>query len=267
MASLLTALDSALDKFYGYRGPCDPPKRANGEIWPVPANLLTGSLQPSEYFLHYFQSQGYGPTPNECVTTSVVMGMNMLEDRIASGGVGPIRYVSDLRLEEYVRTLDGHGFSGWKYRFSTKSPLPGMMTPWQGILALKDHAAQLKAKYGKSYTIQLDPGRSVDDLIQNLQRYRIILLHGAWPISLTGPANIQLAFIGGMPHTMLLVGYDASRDQWSMLNPADPWLTQRPPVPPGQLYQMTTQKLMQFWGRKFLFYPPRFSITTITPEA
>jgi hypothetical protein len=266
MTSLVATLDSTLEKIYGYHGPYDLPKQAAGAIWPLPAALLAGYTPPDEYFLHYFQSQGYGPTNNECVTTSVVMSMNMIEDRIAAGGKGPIHFIADLHLEDYVRTLDQRGISGWKYRFSTNSPLPGMMTPAGAINALNDHAAELKAKYGKSYAVQLEPGRGVDDLIGNLQACRIILIHGAWPISLSGPSNAQLALVGGMPHTMLLVGYDAGSDQWLLLNPAEPWLTQRPPMPPGRFYQMTTQKLLEFWGRKFLFYPPRFSITTIAPD-
>jgi hypothetical protein len=65
-----------------------------------------------------------------------------------------------------------------------------------------------------------------------------------------------LALLGGMPHTVTLAGYDAITDEWKILDPAFPG------------YQdWSTTKLMENWGRRFLFYPPRFSITTLIPDA
>jgi hypothetical protein len=75
--------------------------------------------------------------------------------------------------------------------------------------------------------------------------------------------NPLLAWLGGMPHTMVLVGYDAGQDVWMILNPADPWLTDRGTPALVALFRLTTQQLMDFWGRQFLFYPPRFAITTL----
>ncbi len=267
MGTLTRTLDSILEKIYGNHSPSLVPGGVTGDIWPMPANLQAPPIQPTDYFLHYFQSQGYGPTKNECVTTSVVMSMNMIADRLASREGNSIQFVSDLRLEDYARELDAGGISAWKYRFGTRSPLPGMMTPWQAINAFRDQAGRLKEKYGVSYSVEIQSGRTTLDLVQNLKARRITLIHGAWPISLGGPENAQLALVGGMPHTMLLVGFRADHDLWLLLNPAAPWLTERPATLPATLYQMTTQQLTTFWGRKFLFYPPRFSMTTITPDS
>jgi hypothetical protein len=253
--SLRAALDTDLTRLYGYQGPIDLPDGVDRPIWAASVDLV----DPPGYFLHYFQSQQRGPTTNECVTTAVVMSMNILEDRISAAHAQPIQCISNLLLEEYTRDLDARGLSGWRYRFSTNSPLPGMMTPWQAVLALKDHAFKLKAKYGRSYTIRLKPRCTVNDLISNLKQGNIILIHGAWQNPLTSSSNRHLAFLGGMPHTMLLVGYDPDAEHWFLLDPGYP--------PEAAFRSMTTPELLKnFWGRKFLFYPPRFSITILTPE-
>jgi len=264
--SFKTGLDTALGRLYDYHNPVRKPAAVNGRIWATPTNLPSESPEPWAYFLHYFQTQGLGPTRNECMTTSAVMSMNIMEDRIASTYPEPIRYISNLMLEDYIRELDARGILGWNYRFSTGSPLPGMMTPWQAVIALRRHAAKLKVEYGKSYKVQLKSSRTLDDLVKDLTDGKIILIHGAWRIKLTDPNNSHLAFMGGMPHTMVLVGYDAADDEWIFLNPAEPWITNRKSHIASALYQMKTEKLItDFWGRKFLFYPPRFSITVLTP--
>lgn len=265
--SVNIALNGALSRLYDYHGPISKLEGVNGQVRATPSNLPEETPEPHEYFLHYFQSQGLGPTRNECVTTSVVMAMNIMEDRIASAYPEPIRYIANLWLEDYIRELDARGFFGWKYRFSTNSPLPGMMTPWQALIALRNHAAELKAKYGNSYKVKLKHGCTLSDLVQNMAEGKIILLHGAWHIKLTDPKYRHLAFLGGMPHTMLLVGYDATENEWMFLNPAVPWITDRNAQVASALYRMKTEKLVaDFWGRKFLFYPTRFSITVLVQD-
>lgn len=272
-------LDAFLDKLYRNRGEADPPKEITGKVWgmrsiaqPLPwtSNPPIGKSQPEEfYYLHYFQSQGYGPTTNECVTTSALMSMNMLKDLIALRQGRALE--PDRNITEYTRDLDALGIRGWKYRFSTKSPFPGMMTPWQAILALNDYAASLRKKYGKSYLVKLSARHKLQDLIGELREGNIVLIHGAWKMTLDRNNkkfgyNPLLALLGGMPHTMLLVGYDGDASLWHLLNPADPWPEDRQkPVTP-KLYKMNTQQLMDFWGRKFLFYPPRFAVTRVAMD-
>lgn len=257
--SLKARLDILFGQLYDYHGSTDKPEAGTDKIWASPPNLPAESSDPQKYFLHYFQSQLKGPTTNECVTTSAVMGMNVMEDLAASKDQEPIQFISNLRLEEYTRNLDAKGFAGWLYRFSTTSPLPGMMTPWQAVLALRDHARKLKTKYGRSFTSRLRPWCTVNDLIDNLKQGKVMLIHGAWRIKLlTAKKDRHLPFMGGMPHTMLLVGYDPATDLWLILDPARD-------LPPS-LHRMTTKNLIEdFWGRQFLFYPPRFSVTVLSP--
>jgi hypothetical protein len=261
------AADSLLDRIYNYHGSTRAPREVIRDVWAAPMALPEGLAEIADYFLHYFQSQGLGPTNNECVTTSTVMGMNMMEDRIAASlRRAPVQYEANLCIEDFIRDLEGLGLRGWKYRFPTRSPLPGMMPPWGARNALKAHAASLRRKYGRGYRIRTRSHQTVDDLIQMLEQNRVILLHGAWQKKLTDRTDRYLALLGGMPHTMVLVGYEAAAGIWNLLNPAEPWVKSRNEPHRPRLFHMGTRQLMDFWGRKFLFYPPRFAVTTLTME-
>jgi len=265
--SFRSAASSLLVKLYDYHGEYKAPKEVISDVWAAPLPLPQGTPATPEYFLHYFQSQGFGPTNNECVTTSTVMAMNMIEDRIAWRQRGePLRYEANLCIEDFIRDLDGRGMLGWRYRFPTRSWFPGMMPPWGARNTLRKHAVSLKHKYGKSYRVKTKIHQTVDDLIQALEQNKVILIHGAWQKKLSDPKDQLLAWLGGMPHTMVLVGYESSSGLWNLLNPADPWVKSRNDSYQARMYRMNTQQLMDFWGRRFVFYPPRFAITTLTME-
>lgn len=273
-------LDPFLDGIYRNRKKAEPPQGITGQVWGMPSVALpfpwasdspTKNIQPGEfYFLHYFQSQGFGPTTNECVTTSALMSMNMLKDWVAlQQGHLP---EPDRDIAKYTQDLDALGLRGWIYRFSTHSPLPGMMTPLQAVFALKDFATSLNKKHGKSFRVKLSAHHKLPDLIEQLHNGNIILIHGAWQMTLDRnnkklDYNPLLALLGGMPHTMLLIGYDGDTSQWLLLNPADPWPDKNHKTVTPKIYKMSTQQLMDFWGRKFLFYPPRFAFTAIILDA
>jgi len=278
MANAINArqMDHLLDSLYGVPGTQAVPVGINGEIWAMPRRSCcypwvrqlthhqTDQIKPGEaYFLHYYQNQGYGPTTNECVTTSALIAMNMMTEWVTANLGSPVE--SNLRIEDYAARLDNLGLRGWQYRFPTHSPLPGMMHPLQAVHALRDHARELQRKYRKSYKVNLKSGCSVNEVVFHLQQGHLILLHGAWLIRI-GSAHSHLAFLGGMPHTMVLVGLDGSQGKWLFLNPGHPWpVDQNTQVTPD-LYSMGTVEMMNFWGRRFLFYPPRFSITVLIPE-
>ncbi|MFZ5818787.1 MAG: hypothetical protein ACOYYJ_02710 [Chloroflexota bacterium] len=267
-------LDGLLDWLYRNHEKPGHHERPRGQLWAMPpepqpypwADGYGENLQPGEtFFLHYYQNQRYGSsTDNECVTTSVVMSMNILKDWAAASTGHPAD--PDRILGEFTGSLDKLGVKAWRYRFSSRSFFPGFMTPWQAVLALRRHAAELRRKYGKSFKVKLSAWHTIEDLVERLRSGKLILLHGAWKRSIDPQKpgyNPLLGWLGGMPHTVLLVGYDSEADSWSLLNPADPWPPDHEtPVEP-KLQKLTTQELMDFWGRQFLFYPPRFAITTI----
>ena len=259
------ALDRLLDRIYSYHGETKAPKAVDRDTWAAPARLPHGTSAEG-YFLHYFQSQGLGPTANECVTTSTVMAMNMIEDRLRAGPQAPLQFAAELRLEEFIRGLESLGLPGWRFRFPTRSPLPGMMPPSGARRAMRLHAARMQGTFGRSYHAQTRSGMTPEDLLREILAGRITLLHGAWQKRLSDPRDKHLALLGGMPHTMLLVGYEPHVDHWDLLNPAEPWLTSRDTSYHPHIFRMTTPQLMDFWGRRFLFYPPRFAVTILTED-
>jgi hypothetical protein len=271
-------LDGFLDWLYRNREKSGHHERIRGQLWAMPSVPMSQAraeeqgqkLPPGEdYFLRYYQNQRYGSlTDNECVTTSVVMSMNILKDWAAASTGHPPE--PDQILGEFTGSLDQLGMKAWRYRFSSKSFLPGFMTPWQAVITLRSHSAKLKKNYGKSFKVRLSAWHTIEDLVERLQAGKLILLHGAWKMSIDPKKpgyNPLLGWLGGMPHTVVLAGYDGETDTWSLLNPADPWPPDhKTPVKP-KLQKLTTQELMDFWGRQFLFYPPRFAITTITLDS
>ncbi len=259
--SLKVRLDVLFGQLYDYHGAIEKPEVGSDEVWAAPPNLPKEVATPREYFKHYFQSQYQVQTKNECVTSAAVMGMNIMKDRAASDNLESVQFISNLSLEKYTSDLDSLRILGWKYRIQTGVPIfEGMMTPWQAVLALRNHAKELKEKYQRSFKLRLKPWCTVEDLIENLRQGKVMLIHGAWQIKLTTAKKEfrHLPFLGGMPHTMLLVGYIPKTDEWQILDPA-----KNAP----SISSMTTKNLIEnFWGRQFLFYPPRFSVLVISPD-
>lgn len=258
-ARLASWLDHALNRMYRSPKTAAPPANANREIWSAEEAIKAAAAADSagDYFLSHFQSQQDGPTPNECVTTCVLMAMNIMQD-LAGSKERPLLH-SHRRLRDYTAMLDSLGVRGWFNRFSTTSPLPGMMTPWQGIFTLRHFSRKLAQDTGRTVSAHLSSGQRPQDLIRIMKDGGLILLHGAWRVTLNRnethlPHRPLQAMLGGMPHTMLLAGYDAPRDEWLFLNPS---------VVQAEFFKMNTASLMEFWGRIFIFYPRRYSITTI----
>jgi hypothetical protein len=132
----------------------------------------------------------------------------------------------------------------------------GMLLPEYAVQVFNEHSNTLRETYGCGYEVQLTSGNTVDDLIKNLQNGYPTNIHIARPVSIFDPDG-HLAYFGGYPHTLTVVGYDASTDKWVLLDPATP----------NKYNEMPTSELVDNWGREFLFYPPSFSMTTLIPDA
>jgi len=223
---------------------------------------------------HYYQNQGMVPKTGlvECVTTSVVIVMNMVKDRLAHDLDKPA--IPDIGVEEYAAKLDGMHLSGLNYRFPSDFPLVpfrGWMLPvLQAPIALKQFARELEHKYGCSFKLKQTSGNTLGDISQNLHDGNFVMVHGLWPV--TDPKEFLYKF-GGGPHTMVPVDVDSQADKVILLNPAEPDPSIIDPdnpatYPAPRLDNMSTQDFLDFWGRKSLLnlYTRPFTMTVVIPD-
>jgi hypothetical protein len=224
--------------------------------------------------LHYYQNQGMvpGTGPVECVTTCVVMVMNMLKDRLAHDLDRPA--IPDITVRAYAARLDGLGIFGWGCRLPSNFFIPagrGWMHPiWQAPAALREFAGILKKEYGVAFTFSQPAGSSLEDITQALEAGKYVIVHGLWP---NEPLKEQLVRFGGGPHSLVPVLVAAQADQVLCLDPADPDPgtidPDRPATyPAARLSAMPTAEFLAFWGRKSLLnlYTRPFTMTVLTPD-
>jgi hypothetical protein len=223
---------------------------------------------------HYYQNQGMVPRtgPVECVTTSVVMVMNMVKDRLAQD-LG-MTDIPDIRVDEYVQKLDQIRLAGLRYRFSSNFPLAGMrgwMLPFMQVpRALRQFAGELQRDYGCSFQVKQTSGNTLEEIRKTLKNGNFVLVHGLWPVT----KSMKLHYLfGGFPHTMVPVQVDYRACKVILLNPAEPHpmtIQADDPAtrPEARLYEMSIQEFMEFWGRRsFLnLYARPFTMTLVIPE-
>jgi len=223
---------------------------------------------------HYYQNQGTVPMtgPVECVTTSVVMVMNMMKDRLAQDhkeSAWP-----DIPVKEYAARLDNMGWRGLRFRIPSSFFLAtarGWMHPvWQAPIALRQWARELKNGYGSSFEVKQTSGNSLEDIGRELRSGNFVLVHGLWQV--TGTKDLHYLF-GGIPHTMLPVKVDRQANKVLFLNPGAPGprmiqLDKPVTFPAPPLYDMPIGEFLAFWGRKSLLnlYTRPFTMTVVIPE-
>jgi hypothetical protein len=223
---------------------------------------------------HYYQNQGMVPKtgPVECVTTSVVILMNMMKDRLAQELNQPP--IPDISIREYAAKLDEMGFSGLRYRLPSDFFLAagrGWMHPvCQAPSALRKFAKELKQRYGRSFQVKQTSGNCLEDIIQAIQDGNFVIVHGLWPVK--DPKESLYKF-GGGPHSMVPVGVDSQVERVLLLNPAEPDPKTIDPdnpasYPVARVYAMPAREFLDFWGRKsFLnLYTRPFTMTVVITE-
>jgi hypothetical protein len=223
---------------------------------------------------HYYQNQGMVQRTGavECVTTAVVMVMNMMKDRVAhefKESAWP-----DIAVKEYAARLDRMGWRGLRFRipsdFILKAARGWMHPVWQAPVVLKQWAQELKKGYGISYEVKQTWGNSLENIGRALRAGSFVLVHGLWQV--TDTRDIHYLF-GGLPHTMLPVKIDRQANKVLFLNPAGPGprtIQMDKPVtfPAPALYDMPTGEFLAFWGRKSLLnlYTRPFTMTVVIPD-
>jgi hypothetical protein len=250
-------VDSLLDRLYAYRGPAEKPSGATGRTWLALPGLPVPT--PVKYLRERYRVEQMPPgwpSPNECVTAATIQDMNMVQDILTSRlGLDPIPHAD---LKNWTGMFDAGGLRNWITRPPAGVPvIGGMLLPQQAVRVLKAHARWLRAHIGRAYRVELSSRRTVADLIANLQSGYPTSLHFSQRTLLFGREKTDItALLGGMPHTVTLAGYDAKADTWFVLDPG---------IRNGYT-ELSTPRLMEVWGRRFLFYPPRFSMTTLIPD-
>jgi len=250
-------MDSLLERLYGYHGPAERPSGTSGRIWLALPGVTATS--PTKYILDHYrvdQMPPGWPSPNECVTAATIQDMNMIQDILTTRlGSEPIPHAD---LATWVDMFDAGGLRNWVTRPPAGVPLiGGLLLPQQAARVLKVHARWLRARIGCAYRVELASGRTVDDLMANLRSGYPTSLHFSQRIRLSAREGSQAAVLfGGLPHTVTLAGYEAETDTWFILDPGVRW----------GYSELSTPRLMHLWGRRFLFYPPRCSMTTLIPD-
>jgi len=273
IAGLIQSTGKALDRFMdsrcAYHGPPIPaPQGLSETLWLDRPGR--GTPQEDEaYHLSKWQNQFYGMTDNECVTTSTLIAMNMMDDyACAASGAGAD--LPDRDIETFTRALDEGGVLAW-LRYRLPSPLGFMLPKQHAPQMLKDYAATLLARYGLAFEVEFSSGNTVQDLLDALQGGTITLLHGMTDQDVLRlvdgrPALNPPGFIGGMPHTVVLVGYDPGAQAWLLNDPGHPY--RNPPVA-GEIPAIRRRPHPEFiawWGRGGLAHAG-FSMTATRIQA
>lgn len=201
----------------------------------------------------------------ECVTTSVVVARNMLNELLASRtGKPPLPYLS---VQEYIAELDALGWRGIVYRVPTDFPdlsIPpisknkvnprGFMLPrLQAVLALKRIAAGLRGYYGLSFRIQQTWGNTLETLAAQVGAGALVLVSGMY-----APTGKEQSLLGGAPHTygpVTCVDFIA-RTVTALDTGALPFTT------------TSFDDFLEFWGKKSLLnlYARPFTMITLIPD-
>jgi len=250
----MSLANAALDGVYGYHGPANPPKDVTGQLW-MPLPGASSSSSPSYILDNYRVDQLHvpiWPSNNECVTAATIQDMNMIQAILADKfGIPELVHMD---LPTFASAFDAQPL--WLLRPPADTPVVGgMLHPYAAATVMQGHADWLRANFGCGYHVELTSGNTTDDLIENLQNGYPTSIHISQRVALfeNGKFN-YLALLGGMPHTVTLAGYDAAADEWIILDPAD------------QHEKWHTSDLMDYWGRQFIGYPPRFAMTTLIPD-
>lgn len=250
-----------------------PSLTSTPNVMPLPTSEIVSLSWPSSLRspAQYHQWQGNVPNTGhvECVTTSVVMAMNMMKDLLAEKfGRTPL---PDILVQNYVAQLDSQGLGGLQYRFPTNSPRivvkltriqplfdftpAGWMHPvWQAPNALNAFSEQLKQEYGCGFTVRQTSGNTLKDIDKNLQEGNLILVHGLW-----SPSDNNQTFLGGLPHTMgPVIAHDTTVGKITLLDPG----TQ------DALHEMSISEFTDFWSKpsKANLYTQPNTMTVLIPD-
>jgi len=261
-------MDEAIDRTCAYDGPPIKLTGSDGPLW-LPAALGGSGPTPASQAEYYARDQFETSTTGgvECVTTSAVIARNIVKNQILNKLGSGAGSEPDLEPKDFANQTNSFNLFNWQYRLPSFLPLVGgFMHPVLQLPHLLDHwGNELNKKYHLSFSHTLTAHNSPDGLINNLRNNQVTLVHGVWDKTFVDSSSGSFRFdiatlLGGTPHTMPLVMYDASADHWWFYNLA--WKYFHDPDP---YLKLTTDQLVAFWGRHYILntYTPPFAMTTL----
>jgi hypothetical protein len=236
-ASPSLAIDAA---WYGFPTSGGLPTGLSGQIW------LAGFNEADLLDLHQWQNDGTESTPNDCATTSMSMVINQALITLGYPGEpaqhGEMALILDSAPEQIFQM----------YRIPAGTPTirlnmaalgnivlepRGAMPPSGTLAALNQLADEMhRAGIPASWTAEASGHNNLGDLSDNLQNGKPTILYGVE---------------NGIPHAMVLAGYDADNDVWKIL---DPGLGPDPITNDPRFLEMDSQQLETWWGGRYFAY-------------
>ncbi len=213
-----------LDRYWYGRPRTRPPN------WPpaLSSPLWLGGLPPRTLLAtHQHQHDGRQTTPNDCAVASMTM---IIHQALLLAGHDEVH----ISYADLARAMDRAPLYGrWFYRV----PWVGAVPPGRAAAALRC-LAQAFVRHGSSrpWRTYLRGRQTVHHLVEHLRQGQPTLLYGRWP--------------NGLPHVVVLAGYEAAADRWYILDPAYPSPYKGRPA----FRVWSTAELCTWWGHRYFAY-------------
>jgi len=224
-AGLRSRLSHWLDRlWYGLPQPepeALPHPRSEAPLW-------LGGLTPAQLLAtHQHQRDGRETTPNDCAVVSMAM---VIHQALLLAGYTDIR----VPYPDLARAMDRAPFYG---RGFYRVPFVGAVPPGRAAAALRCIAqAFVSDGHPRPWRVHLR-GRLTQERL-------LFHLRAGYPTILYGVGHL------GIPHAVVLAGYDATADQWYILDPAYPWPYRGRP----EFARWSPSQLARWWGRRYFAY-------------
>ncbi len=221
-ATLRARIGAWLDRlWYGRPQTPRPPSYTGPPLW-------LGRLTPTTLLgTHQHQYDGRQTTPNDCAVACTAM---LIHQALTLAGHRQVHVPYPALARAMDRApLYGLGF----YRV----PFVGALPPGRAAAALRCLArAFVRHGQPRPWRVHLQGRCQADCLVRNLRQGYPTMIYGVWP--------------NGMPHTVVVVGYDPATDHWHLLDPGHPApYTGRP-----AFRVWSTAALYAWWGRRYFAY-------------
>ncbi len=194
----------------------------------VSTALWLAGLTPAQLLAtHQHQRDGRQTTPNDCAVVSMAM---VIHQALLLAGYHRVH----VPYPDLARAMDLAPFFGLGFY---RVPFVGAVPPGRAAAALRCLARAFVAHgYPRPWRVKVQGRLRLADLVERLRLGHPTILYGVWP--------------DGMPHAVVLAGYDPLTDQWYLLDPGYPL----PYRPQPMFARWPTATLLDWWGRRYFAY-------------